>query len=100
MAVQFNQPTRELTRCGDANLLAKHRADSNLESIPPAGSAQTGTLLNEAGECGVGGEMLVDGIDIGSEIEQPPNACNNGRKRFDFRKQDSDLKTLLFGKVR
>jgi hypothetical protein len=43
--------------------------------------------------------MVVDCGDIGSEIEQPSHACNDGRQRLDFRKQDAGLKALLAGEV-
>jgi hypothetical protein len=62
----FNQLPRELTCCCDANLLAQDSADSDLESIPPAGRAQTRTLPNQVGERGIGAEMFVDCADVGS----------------------------------
>src|SRR5215469_7637443 len=43
--------------------------------------------------------MVVDGGDIGSEIEQPSHPGNDGRQRLDSRKYDADLKALLAGEV-
>jgi hypothetical protein len=78
-AVQLDQPACKLACGGHTDLLAKHGADGNLESIPSARSTQTRSQCNESGERWVQSEMLLDRLDVCPEIEQPSQARDDGR---------------------
>src|ERR1700761_304096 len=43
--------------------------------------------------------MLVDGLNVGSEVELAAYPGDNGRQRFHIRKSDADFQTLLFRQV-
>src|SRR5215469_18682104 len=96
-AVQLNEPARELTRGGHADLLAEHRTDGDLESIPSSGRTQTGPLRNQPSKSGVCGKVTIDDFDICSEIEQLTHARDDAREGSEIGKQDGNLNALLFG---
>ena len=53
----------------------------------------------QSGECGVSGEMLLDGLNVCSQIEQPPHPCDDGRQYLEVWKQYPDFKALLLREV-
>jgi hypothetical protein len=44
--------------------------------------------------------MLVDGLDVGAEIEDAADASDDGGKRFDVRETDGDAEALALGEMR
>jgi len=56
-------------------------------------------LRYQSGECGVSGEMLLDGLNVCSQIEQPPHPCDDGRQYLEVWKQYPDFKALLLREV-
>src|SRR5258708_31827300 len=43
--------------------------------------------------------MLVDGLDVGTQVEEAANTCDDGGEKFDVGKTDSDAKTLTLGEM-
>ncbi|MEJ2631020.1 MAG: hypothetical protein P8015_07335 [Acidihalobacter sp.] len=62
---------------GDADLLAENGANGQLEAVPGARYAQAGALRYACGEQWIGGQVGVDGGDVGIEVEQPAQPCDH-----------------------
>ena len=86
--------------CGcHADLLAQDGPDCELEAIPAAGSTQSRTLRHQGREHRIAGEMVVDGLDVGPEIEEAPHAGDDDGEKADVGEADADAEALPVGQV-
>jgi hypothetical protein len=76
-AVQFNQLTRQPASRSDSDLLTEDSTHGDLKSVPPARSAKARPECDQSGERRVCREMLIDGLNVGSKVEQAAYPGNN-----------------------
>jgi hypothetical protein len=74
--------------------LAEDRADGCFEAVPTAGGPQAWALRNQGSEHGITGEMVVDGFDVGSEVEEAADASDDGGQEADVWEEDVDGEAL------
>jgi hypothetical protein len=68
--VELYQLTRQpASRC-DSDLLTEDSTHRDLKSVPSAGSPQAGPECDQPGKHRVRRQMLIDGLNVGSEVEQ------------------------------
>jgi len=73
-AAEPRESPQQLPASFDGDLLAEDRARADLETLPPAGSAQPGTLRDERREEGILRQVRADGDDVRAEVEHTANA--------------------------
>src|SRR5688572_29927767 len=64
---------------GDRDLLTEHGPNRELEPVPRTWYAQTWSRRHQRGEDGILGELRVDRLRVGGEIEHAPHARNDRR---------------------
>ena len=68
--------------CGShRDLLTEHRPNRELEPIPRTWYAQAWSRGDQRGEDEILGELRVDRLRVGAEIEHAPHARNDRRQR-------------------
>jgi hypothetical protein len=98
-AVEGNELAGETARGDYGDLLAEDGADCDFEAVPAAGGAEAGALSYKGSEDGIAGEMVVDGFDIGTEIEEAADASDDGGQEADVGEADADVEALALGEV-
>ncbi len=98
-AVERDELTGETAGGDDGDLLAEDGADGEFEAVPSSGGAQAGALGDEGSEQRVVGEMRVDGLDVGADVEHAADTGDDGGERFDVGEVDGDAEALVLGEV-
>jgi hypothetical protein len=88
-SVQSDKLAGQSTRSGDTDLLSQYSARRNLEAITAAGSPQPRTLCHQWRKRGIERQMVVDGFDVRSKVEQSPHPRNDRRQYSDLRKANA-----------
>ncbi len=68
-------------RGGHRDLLTEHGPNGELEPVPRTWYPQARSRRHQGGEDGILGELRVDRLRVGGEIEHAPHARNDRRQR-------------------
>ena len=98
-AVQGHQLRGQASGSRHTDLLTEHGANCSFKAVPAARRSQSGPLSHQRSESRIAGEMVINGLDVGSQIEEASNARDDGRERLHIGEANSDSKALSFWKV-
>jgi len=80
-SVRNHEPAGQLDGRYDRDLLAEHRANGQLERVPRAGHAKSGTSGHQRREDGILGQLLRDRVRVGGQVELTPHARDDRGQR-------------------
>jgi hypothetical protein len=80
---------------GDADLLAKNSANCKFKTIPAAGCAKAGSPRNPRCKLRILGKMLIDGLDVCSDVKHASHPIDDCRQSLHISKADGYRETLL-----
>src|SRR5581483_6034445 len=99
-AMACDELSSQSPRGGHADLLPEHGAHSRLEAVPAAGRAQPGPLSYQRSQGWIARQMLVDRLDVGTEIELTAHSGHDGRQRANIREADIHAQALPVRQMR